>query len=200
MIVIVDYKMGNLGSIKNMIKKIGHKSVVSSNKDEILKASKIILPGVGSFDRAIQNINQMKLKESLEYVALTKKVPVLGICLGMQLMTSGSEEGNLSGLGWIKGKCKKFDFTNLRIPHMGWNYVKVTSNIDLTKKIDNNYKFYFVHSYYVSLDDKSSIILSTNYGIDFCSAYKYGNIFGVQFHPEKSHRFGMQMLTNFIKI
>ena len=106
MIVIVDYKMGNLGSIKNMIKKIGHKSVVSSNKDEILKASKIILPGVGSFDRAIQNINQMKLKESLEYVALTKKVPVLGICLGMQLMTSGSEEGNLSGLGWIKGKSK----------------------------------------------------------------------------------------------
>ena len=200
MIVIVDYKMGNSGSIKNMINKIGHKSLVSSHKDDILNASKIILPGVGSFDRAIQNINQLKLKESLDYVALTKKVPVLGICLGMQLMTSESEEGNLQGLGWIKGECKKFEFTSLRIPHMGWNYVKVNANVDLTDKMDNNYKFYFVHSYYVSLHDKTNTILSTNYGIDFCSAYKYGNIFGVQFHPEKSHKFGMQLLTNFINI
>ena len=191
--------MGNLGSIKNMISKIGEESIISSDPKQIIKASKIILPGVGSFDRAIHNINKLGLKEVLNNSVLNKKIPILGICLGMQIMTKASEEGNLAGLGWIRGKCKKFILKKLRVPHMGWNYIKVQCKIPLTEQITDSFKFYFVHSYYVVLDNPDDIMFSTNYGEEFCSAFQRKNIFGVQFHPEKSHKFGLQFLKNFIE-
>lgn len=198
MIIIVDYKMGNLGSIKNMLKKIGVPSLISADPKEIAKASKIILPGVGSFDRAMENINKLNLKKVLDEAVLINKTPILGICLGMQIMTNGSQEGNQAGLSWIDGQCIKFKLENLRIPHMGWNYIKIENEIPMSLELTNRSKFYFVHSYYVQLNDKRNLFFSTNYGIEFCSAFHYKNIYGVQFHPEKSHKFGMQFLTNFI--
>ena len=200
MIVIVDYKMGNLGSIKNMLKRIGSQSVISSDLEEIKNASKIILPGVGSFDRAINNINEMGIREELENSTIKRKVPTLGICLGMQIMTYGSEEGKLEGLKWIKGRCKKFIEKDLRIPHMGWNYTNVINENLLIKKNQDPSKFYFVHSYYVDLHSNKDIIFSTEYGENFCSGFNVDNIYGVQFHPEKSHKFGQNLLQNFIKI
>ena len=200
MIVIVDYKMGNLGSIKNMLKRIGSQSIISSDLDEIKNASKIILPGVGSFDRAIKNINEMGIREELENSTIKRKVPTLGICLGMQIMTYGSEEGKLEGLKWIKGRCKKFIEKDLRIPHMGWNYTNVINENLLIKKNQDPSKFYFVHSYYVDLHSNKNIIFSTEYGKNFCSGFNVDNIYGVQFHPEKSHKFGQNLLQNFIKI
>lgn len=199
MIVIVDYKMGNLGSIKNMLKKIGVPSLISADPKEIANASKIILPGVGSFDRAMENINKLNLKKVLDEAVLINKTPILGICLGMQIMTNGSQEGNQAGLSWIDGECIKFKSQDLRIPHMGWNYIKIENEIHMSLELNNRSKFYFVHSYYVHLNDKRNLLFSTDYGIEFCSAFHYKNIYGVQFHPEKSHKFGMQFLTNFIK-
>jgi|TARA_B110000971_G_C20021502_1_gene506571 glutamine amidotransferase len=198
MIVIVDYKMGNLGSVKNMLKKIGAPSVISSDPIQIAKATKIILPGVGSFNRAMESINHLKLKEVLNEAVLINNTPILGICLGMQLMTNSSEEGDQAGLGWIDGKCIKFRSKHLRIPHMGWNYIHVEDQIAMANGLNKESKFYFVHSYFVSLNDSSNLLFSTRYGNEFCSAFHHKNIFGVQFHPEKSHKFGMQFLTNFI--
>ena len=198
MIVIVDYKMGNLGSVKNMLKKIGIPSIISSDPVQIAKATKIILPGVGSFNRAMDSINHLKLKEVLNEAVLINKTPILGICLGMQLMTNSSEEGDQAGLAWVDGECIKFQSEDLRIPHMGWNYIQIKDQIAIANGLNNESKFYFVHSYFVSLNDSSDLLFSTRYGNEFCSAFHHKNIFGVQFHPEKSHKFGMQFLTNFI--
>lgn len=202
MIVIVDYKMGNLGSITNIIKKIGHSSIITSDIEQIAKADKIILPGVGSFDKAMENLKELNLIEVLNQKALIEKVPVLGICLGMQLLTKSSEEGNVDGLGWIDAKTVKFqlsDFPNLKIPHMGWNEVQLQKKHILCEDMYQDPRFYFVHSYHAVCESDENILIKTHFGYDFASGIVKDNIMGVQFHPEKSHKFGMKLFKNFIE-
>ncbi|MFO7256968.1 MAG: imidazole glycerol phosphate synthase subunit HisH [Bacteroidota bacterium] len=200
MITIIDLGMGNLASIKNMLKKIGVNAEISPDAEVIAKAKKIILPGVGAFDNAMTNIDALGLRSILNKKALEEKVPVLGICLGMQILMKSSEEGSLPGLGWIDGVVKRFRFDNanstLKVPHMGWNLISTQDDQHLFKGLQDS-KFYFVHSYYVECSDSSHSLATTTYGIVFTSSVHKDNIFGTQFHPEKSHRYGMQLLRNF---
>lgn len=203
MIAIVDYGMGNLGSVANMLKKIGARSVITSEIDQIKNADKIILPGVGAFDTAIKRIEDLGLRNIITELALIKKIPMLGICLGMQLLMDRSEEGALPGLGLIHGKA--FHFNNntnsgLKIPHMGWNTVFITNESPLTKDFYEESRFYFVHSYFVKVENPSLSILRCRYGIDFDAAVQKDNIFGAQFHPEKSHKYGMKLFQNFAAV
>jgi imidazole glycerol-phosphate synthase subunit HisH len=203
MITIIDYGMGNTGSIVNMLKKIGIKSQITSAPEEIAKARKIILPGVGHFDRAMEKISQNGLREILDQKALKEKVPFLGICLGMQLLTKSSEEGQCVGFGWIPAKTVRFHFSkesNLKIPHMGWNLAHIATPSPLTENFEPEHRFYFVHSYHAQVEDEKYSILKTEHGYSFDSAIQNDNIFGVQFHPEKSHRFGMRLLENFARL
>lgn len=201
MITIVDYGLGNLGSILNMFKRIGVEAKITSNSKEIAEADKILLPGVGAFDNAMTRINESGLKEVLNTKAKVDKVPILGICLGMQLLTRGSEEGVLSGLGWIDADTIKFPvIEGLKVPHMGWNLVTPSTPSKLTQSLPEESRFYFVHSYYVKVDKQENSILKANYGIEFDAAIQNDNIYGAQFHPEKSHKFGMQLLKNFSEI
>ncbi len=195
--------MGNIASILNMFKRIGNRKVVlTKNSSEIEKAAKILLPGVGAFDNGMKNLQQSGLIPIINKKANIDKVPVLGICLGMQLLTRGSEEGIEKGLGLIKADTKKFVFpqnTILKVPHMGWNYIEVKKESPLLTSTDKK-KFYFVHSYYVKCDDQQDVIATCNYGFNFDCMIQHNNIFGAQFHPEKSHRFGMELFENFSKI
>ncbi len=203
MITIINYGMGNLGSVQNMLKRIGVKSIITSDINEIEKAEKILLPGVGAFDAAISKIDELNLRPILTYMAKEKKVPFLGICLGMQLLTESSEEGVLKGLNFVPAKTIKFKFpenSDLKIPHMGWNLVTKKTESVLTKNFTNEFRFYFVHSYHVKCDNPINSILTTNYGYEFDSAIQNENVFGAQFHPEKSHKYGMQLLSNFANI
>lgn len=199
MTVILDYGLGNLGSIKNMLKKIGHSSLITNDKNEILKATKLILPGVGSFDNGITNLKKFDILEVLNQKVLVEKTPILGICLGMQLMTKSSEEGSLDGLGWVDAETKKFVSNSLKIPHMGWNIITHQKSSKLFNELESEKRFYFVHSYYVESNCKDDILTTTNYGNDFVSSFEKENIIGVQFHPEKSHKFGMSLLKNFME-
>ncbi len=205
MITIIDYEMGNLNSIQNMFTYIGVESKIESDVDKIKNASKILLPGVGSFDTAMKNINESDLKEVLNEKALKEQVPVLGICLGMQLLTNSSEEGDLAGLGWIDAKTISFKDRidkKYRVPHMGWNIVNKSKESLLTQGFDelDEVKFYFVHSYFVKVEDEENSILKSNHGVEFDSAIQKNNIYGAQFHPEKSHKFGMKFFENFARI
>ena len=203
MITIINYGMGNLGSVQNMLKRIGVKSIITSDINEIEKAEKILLPGVGAFDAAISKIDELNLRPILTYMAKEKKVPFLGICLGMQLLTESSEEGVLKGLNFVPAKTIKFkcpENSDLKIPHMGWNLVTKKTESVLTKNFTNEFRFYFVHSYHVKCDNPINSILTTNYGYEFDSAIQNENVFGAQFHPEKSHKYGMQLLSNFANI
>jgi imidazole glycerol-phosphate synthase subunit HisH len=202
MIVIINYGMGNVGSIMNIIKKFTNDVVISASPDMIDRATKLILPGVGSFDNGMKNLEHYNLVEILNDKVLNEKVPVLGICLGMQLLTKKSEEGVLPGLSWIEAETVKFDYEKykLKIPHMGWNIVNVNKPNKLLDNSSEETRFYFVHSYYVKCQDSDDIILTTKYGIDFASAVNKENIYGVQFHPEKSHKFGLQLLKKFVEI
>ena len=201
MITIIDYGLGNLGSIQNMFKRIGVQAKITSDLGEIAGANKILLPGVGAFDNAMTRINETGLKEVLDKKAKLDKVPILGICLGMQLLTRGSQEGVLSGLGWIEADTIKFPaIDGLKVPHMGWNVVNPSTQSKLTLDLPNESRFYFVHSYYVQVDKQENSILKANYGIEFDAAIQNDNIYGAQFHPEKSHKFGMQLLKNFSEI
>ena len=199
MIIIIDYQMGNVGSIKNMLKYIGKESIISSKIEDIEKADKLILPGVGAFDNGIRNLKE--LIPTLNKKVVEEKTPILGICLGMQLMTKCSEEGKLKGLNWINAETKKFnlDTNKYRVPHMGWNLLTIKNKSSLFKNISNDSKFYFVHSYYVVCNDKNDIASTTNYGYEFTSSFQKDNIYGTQFHPEKSHKFGMEILKNFVE-
>ena len=200
-IAIVDYGMGNLGSIKNMFKRIGVPTILATEPDAVAKADKLVLPGVGSFDNAMQRINNSVLREILDRKALHERVPILGICLGMQLLTRSSEEGTLPGLGWIKAATSRFPKnSDLKVPHMGWNIVSPIRESPISKNLPDETMFYFVHSYCVHVDNEEDSILKANYGISFDAAIQHKNIFGAQFHPEKSHKFGMQFLENFASL
>ena len=202
MITIINYGMGNLGSVANMFRRIGVATLITGDKQEIEQAEKILLPGVGAFDPAMQKLNNSGLREILDKKALEDKIPILGICLGMQLLTNGSEEGKLDGLGWINAQTYKFKFdksSGLKIPHMGWNNINLArENILFTDGMLP--RFYFVHSYYVKAINPLDVLATTSHGIDFDSVVQHDNIFGAQFHPEKSHKFGMRFLENFAKI
>ena len=201
MITIIDYKSGNLGSIQNILKRIGEESIISSDKEVIAKAKKIILPGVGSFDTGMRNLTDLDLIASLNHKVIIEKVPILGICLGMQLLCNCSEEGTLPGLGWVNGETKRFMFVNTseyKIPHMGWNFIKVLKKSNLFIDLPEDSRFYFVHSFFFEAKEKKDILSSTTYENEFTSAIEKGNILGVQFHPEKSHKYGMKLLKNFV--
>lgn len=202
MIVIIDYGMGNLGSIYNMIKKLGYNSVISSDIELIQQATKLVLPGVGAFDNGINNLNKYGIVPVLEKQVIEKKVPILGICLGMQLLTNSSEEGNCKGLGWINASTIRFKFedSKMKVPHMGWNYVNIVRNNELFNDNTNESRFYFVHSYYVVCHSPNDVVTTTKYGHDFTSSFQHENIYGTQFHPEKSHKFGMKIFENFLKL
>jgi imidazole glycerol-phosphate synthase subunit HisH len=203
MITIVDYGMGNLGSVLNMFKRVGAKAHISSDLKEIRNASKILLPGVGSFDAAMERIRSSGMKEVLDQKALIDKVPTLGICLGMQLLTDASEEGKLPGLGWIKGRAHHFKGridTQLKVPHMGWNIARPTKSNAMTQNLEGEIRFYFVHSFFVLVDNDENSMMKTNYGVEFDAGIVRDNIFGAQFHPEKSHKFGIKLFENFSKI
>lgn len=203
MTIIIDYGMGNVGSIHNMIRKAGYSSKISNSYDDIMNATKLILPGVGSFDSGMNQLNKYDLIDVLNKKVVQEKTPILGICLGMQLMTNSSEEGTMSGLGWVDAATKKFilpEHPNLKVPHMGWNHTLSTKNSSLTDNMDSNPRYYFVHSYYVHCHDQQDILTSTQYGIPFTSSFQRNNIFGVQFHPEKSHKYGLKLLSNFMEL
>jgi glutamine amidotransferase len=200
MTVIVDYGMGNVGSVLNMYRKVGCHATLSSDPETIARAEKLILPGVGAFDAAIARIGTMGLRHALDHAALGRKIPVLGICLGMQLLMDASEEGKLPGLGWIAGRVSAFKGRinpTLKVPHMGWNTVTAKHPHAITDSLGDRPRYYFVHSYFVKATDSSHSLLECDYGLPFDAAVCSDNIFGVQFHPEKSHRFGMAILKNF---
>jgi glutamine amidotransferase len=199
--------MGNIGSIANMIKKAGGNSIISSNPKDILAATKLILPGVGSFDNGMKKLRDTGFADVLKEMVLVKKIPILGICLGMQLLTKSSEEGVLPGLGFVDAETVKFKFENiengrdkLKIPHMGWNVVNIKKQNALLKDTDEELAFYFVHSYFVKCSDENDVMTTTNYGIEFVSSFNRENIFATQFHPEKSHKYGLNLMKNFCSL
>ena len=196
MITIVDYGLGNLGSIKNMFKRIGVESEISGEIKNLSCAKKILLPGVGAFDAAVQLLKKRNLWDVLNERVLVRKVPILG----MHLLTNGSEEGQEKGFGWINSYAYKFKGETLKVPHMGWNELKIVNKSSLVENLYQSSRFYFVHSFYVKCFDDNCKIAETEYNINFDSIINQENIFGVQFHPEKSHKFGMKLLENFAKI
>ena len=202
-IVIIDYGLGNLGSIRNMLKKIGAEGTISSDISHIERAEKLILPGVGNFDQGMRNLDALGLLPVLENKVIQKKTPILGICLGMQLFTRRSEEGESAGIGWIDAEVVRFKFDgkerNLKIPHMGWNLIKIEKEDTLIGEMYPEPRFYFVHSYHVVCKNEDEVLTKSFYGYEFVSSIKKGNIYGVQFHPEKSHKFGMKLLRNFVE-
>jgi imidazole glycerol-phosphate synthase subunit HisH len=201
MIHIVHYGLGNVGSIRNMLHRLGVEAKLVSEADEIRRADKLILPGVGSFDRGMEELHRRGLVDALNERVLGDRVPVLGVCLGMQLFSKGSEEGDRPGLGWIDAETVRFALpeadAGLRLPHMGWNSITVERSTPLLEDLPDEKRFYFVHTYHVRCQNPDTAAARTRYGIDFTCAVSQGNIYGTQFHPEKSHRFGMKILSNF---
>ena len=203
MIAIVDYGLGNLGSVANMLKKIGARAIVTSAPEEIRRASGLILPGVGHFAEGMRKLRERSLRDIVAERVLDAKTPILGICLGMQLLARRSEEGNEVGLGWISADVKRFNFgagEQLPIPHMGWNEVDVVDDTLFRGAPSAPARFYFVHSYHVVCDEAKSVAAWSTYGYRFAAAVRFGHVFGAQFHPEKSHKFGMAVLKNFVAL
>lgn len=200
MITIIDYGVGNLASISNMIRQGGGKAIITNNLNDIKNARKIILPGMGHFDNCMQKFNSSGLREIITEKVFVEKIPLLGICVGLQMLMASSEEGNEKGLGWVKGSTIKFSqslmHSSNKIPNMGWLDVKAKKDSPILEGLKDP-RFYFAHSYHVKIEESSDILLSAVYGYDFTVAIEKGNLIGVQFHPEKSHRFGMQLLKNF---
>ena len=203
MIVIIDYGMGNLGSIANMLKQIGAEAAISADPEQIEQAERLILAGIGAFDAGMQRLTDLKLIPLMEHKAREQKTPFLGICLGMQLLTRRSEEGQLPGLGWLAAETIKYNFegqaNRLRVPHMGWNEIQVQTDHPLLADLGEEPRFYFVHSYYVKCLNRGDVLASTEYGLPFDSIIGRGNLLGTQFHPEKSHRYGKKILENFAR-
>lgn len=201
MIVIVDYGMGNIGSIANMLRRVGVNVTITSDASMIAQADKLILPGVGSFDAGMKSLSDLHLIDVLNSKVLADAVPTLGLCLGMQIFTRRSEEGSLAGLGWIAADTIRFQFgeaqTGLKVPHMGWNSIRSKQAHPVFQNLGEGSRFYFVHSFHVRCDMAENVLATTTYGYEFPSAIVKGNIIGTQFHPEKSHRYGMELLRNF---
>ena len=203
MITIVDYGTSNLGSMQNMLKKAGAQSRIAASAQDLKDATKIIVPGVGSFDAGMRKLQQSGMIPVLNERALIEKVPTLGVCLGMQLMTKSSEEGELPGLGWIDARTRRFDQRlnpGIKVPHMGWNEVVPAKASELIGEFPAEARFYFAHSFHVVCTSIEDILLHASYGASsFVAAFQRGNLMGVQFHPEKSHRFGLAFLKNFVE-
>ncbi|MBE0670200.1 MAG: imidazole glycerol phosphate synthase subunit HisH [Anaerolineales bacterium] len=204
MIVIVDYGVGNLGSIINMLKKAGARAIASSEPNVLQQAEKLILPGIGAFDAGMNKLNERGLVPLLNYLALEKKVPFLGLCLGLQLMTKKSEEGQTQGLGWLDAETVRFKFnveqSNLKVPHMGWNTINIQREHQIFTDLEPDARFYFVHSFFVKSNNSNEVLAKTDYGGEFDSILGKDNILGAQFHPEKSHKFGLRLLKNFAEV
>jgi glutamine amidotransferase len=204
MITIVNYGLGNVLAFTNVYKNLNIPIAVARNASDLRVASKVILPGVGAFDHAIELLNQSGMRDTLDEIVLQKHVPVLGICVGMQIMACSSEEGRLPGLGWIDGHVKKFDPSVLphstRLPHMGWNDVRPVIKNKLFAGLELDARFYFLHSYYFHCARNEDILAVCDYGVKFSCAVNSGNIYGIQFHPEKSHHYGTQLLKNFAEL
>lgn len=203
MITVLDYGAGNIGSVLNMIKKVGGQAVAKSDINSVATADKLLLPGVGSFDNAMIRLKNLGLVEPIKEFAKSGK-PLMGICLGMHLLTNSSEEGVEPGLGLIAAKVRKFKFSaessNLRIPHMGWNIAYPSQAHPMMEGLTDRARFYFVHSYHAVLDNPEEELMYSNYGYRFTSALCKNNVIGFQFHPEKSHRYGMQLIKNFVSL
>ena len=201
MIAIVDYGMGNIRAFANVYKNLNFPYKVASLPDDLRGATRIILPGVGAFDHAMEQLHKSGMLETLEELVLRRRVPILGICIGMQILAHSSQEGNLPGLGWIDGVVKRIGVASLppqiQLPHMGWNDINVKCSSPLLKDVQEGSRFYFLHSYYFSCRHDENIVALTEYGVQFPCVVNCGNIYGVQFHPEKSHRNGIQILNNF---
>ncbi len=200
-ISVLDYGAGNVNSVIRMIERAGGQARRISSPEEVSESAKLILPGVGAFDYGMSQLHARGLVPALTTIALEKSIPVLGICLGMQLMCTGSEEGTLPGLGWIDAHVRRFSFADnsrLRVPHMGWNTVQVPRTNPLLATDEGEQRFYFVHSYFVSCNDPGDPIATANYGGKFVAAFQRNNLSGVQFHPEKSHRFGLRLMNAFV--
>jgi len=211
MIAIIDYGLGNVKAFANVYYRLNIPTVIVKQPDDLKAATKIILPGVGSFDHAMQLLDKSGLRQVLDEFVLHRHVPVLGICVGMQMLARSSEEGALPGLGWIDGEVRKFSKElgvrskegrgkNLSLPHMGWNDVQPSKTSKLFEGLEQNARFYFLHSYYFNVQNNDDVLAVTDYGGLFTCAINSGNIFGVQFHPEKSHRYGIRLLKNFAEI
>lgn len=202
MIAIIDYGLGNLGSIKNMLQACNAKDIVmATTREDISRADKFILPGVGSFDMGMNLLNNSGMREELDKQVLENKKPILGICLGMQMLGNKSEEGKENGLGYIDFCCHKFSFSEseYRVPHMGWDIVEISKETALTPNPKDFLKYYFVHSYYAECKNEEDILFYCDYGIRFAAGVNRENIFGVQFHPEKSHNYGKWLIGNFVE-
>lgn len=200
-VAVIDYGMGNIGSICKMLRHVGADPVVSSDPLQLKAADKLILPGVGHFDRAMANLTAARLVDELKELVQARKMPILGICLGMQLMCRSSEEGSQAGLGFLDAHVRHFAFTGdrrLKVPHMGWRDLEITRPSALLRGLDDSSRFYFVHSYYVDCANGADVLARATYGHAFVSAFECGNVLGVQFHPEKSHRFGIRLFQNFV--
>lgn len=204
MLTIVDYGLGNILAFANVFKRANIPFAIAQNAEQLSGATRIILPGVGAFDHAMTLLEQSGMRQTLDQLVLGKKVPVMGICVGMQILAETSDEGELPGLGWIKGRVRKFDVSSFtqatHLPHMGWNDVEPTRESSLFTGLENDARFYFLHSFYFECGNQADALAMANYGGEFSCAVNSGNIYGVQFHPEKSHHFGTQLLTNFSNV
>jgi glutamine amidotransferase len=204
MIHVVDYGLGNVQAFLTLYKRLGFEAARARTEEDLKGAGKIILPGVGAFDHAVELLERSGMRPALESLVLTDKVPVLGICVGMQLLASSSDEGNLPGLGWVPGRVRAFrsqsECAALPLPHMGWNDVKPAPASPLFAGLESDARFYFLHSFYFECDQACHTAAVAGYGFDFSCAVSAGNVHGVQFHPEKSHHFGAQLLKNFAEL
>jgi imidazole glycerol-phosphate synthase subunit HisH len=203
MIAIINYGVGNLASVLNMFKRIGADAVITSDVSEIKKADKILLPGVGHFDSCMQRFNESGLRPVVEQKAFEEKAPLLGICVGAQMMTRGSEEGAEKGLGWVNADTIRFKFdeqSKLKIPNMGWNELIISKPSPLWNDLNEDARFYFAHSFHFKFDDEEMVTGKANYGYEYAVAFRNKNLFATQFHPEKSHKYGMKVLENFMKL
>ena len=201
MITIIDYGVGNINAFLNIYKQLNIPAKTATTVEDLENAEKLILPGVGHFDYAMQRFNDSGMKDKVNELVLEKNIPVVGVCVGMQMMAKSSDEGTLPGLGWIDAKVHKFDASQisakLPLPHMGWNDIEIVKDSPLLQNLEEHPRYYFLHSYYFECDNPDDAIARTDYGINFTCAVNYKNRYGAQFHPEKSHHFGVQLLKNF---